>query len=473
MRIYNTLTRKKEEFKSIEDKKVNMYVCGPTTYNFIHIGNARPMIFFDAFRKYLIHLGYEVLFIQNYTDVDDKIINKAKEEGIDPLELAKKYIVEYERDAKSLGVLEASVHPKVSENIDAIINLVETLISKGLAYEVNGDVYFDVRNYKPYGKLSGRNIDDLRSGARVEVGSIKRDPLDFALWKSAKKGEISWDSPFGKGRPGWHIECSAMSIKHTGRATLDIHGGGQDLIFPHHENEVAQSEGFTGEKFVNYWMHNGFITVNKEKMSKSLGNFFLVRDVLKKFSGQVIRYFLLATQYRSPIDFNDVALKENEKALSRLNQVYLDLKEAKADKRDSDEDQCLKNLEDLEGKIENALADDFNTAMALGYFFEVAKEISRALKENKASSASIEKAYDIFKVYLEDIYGVLPYVKVNNEVGGDEVLSSELMKILIELRNKARKEKDFALSDEIRDSLEELKIELLDSKEGTTWKMKD
>ena len=262
-----------------------MYVCGPTTYNYIHIGNARPLVVFDAFRRYLESQGYVVNFIQNYTDVDDKIVNKAKEEGVDPLSLAARYIGEYRKDADSLKVREASVHPKVSENMKEIVDFVSALVDKGLAYESGGDVYFDVKNYAPYGKLSGKNLDELKAGARVEVGDKKHSPLDFALWKAAKEGEINWESPWGKGRPGWHIECSTMSMKYTGTPTLDIHGGGQDLIFPHHENEVAQSEGYTGQPFVNYWMHNGFITVNKEKMSKSLGNFFLVREILEKFSG--------------------------------------------------------------------------------------------------------------------------------------------------------------------------------------------
>ena len=475
MRIYNTLGRKKEEFIPIEKGKVTMYVCGPTTYNYIHIGNARPMIVFDAFRKYLLHEGYEVTFIQNYTDVDDKIINKAREEGVEPLALSAKYIKEYEKDSASLRVMPATVHPKVSENMEAIIHLVKGLEDKGLAYEAEGDVYFDVRHYEPYGRLSGRNIEDLKSGARVEVGDVKRDPLDFALWKKAKPGEISWDSPWGKGRPGWHIECSAMSVKHTGQETLDIHGGGQDLIFPHHENEVAQSEGYSGKPFVNYWMHNGFITVNKEKMSKSLGNFFLVREVLEKFPGEVIRYFILSTQYRNPIDFNDGALKESEKALSRLSATYEMIKKAldEDENVEESEDTLTPFLAETRDKIEVALGDDFNTALALGHFFEASKVISKGITEKRATREALLLAESIFTTYLVDIYGVLPYTPLEREGGEEEGLVNELMELLVDIRGMARAEKQYAMGDAIRDRLKDMGIELKDSKEGTTWEIKN
>ncbi|AMP21424.1 cysteine--tRNA ligase [endosymbiont 'TC1' of Trimyema compressum] len=474
MKLYNTLTRKKENFVPIHEKEINMYVCGPTTYNYIHIGNARPMIVFDAMRKYFIHLGYDVTFIQNYTDVDDKIINKGKEEGIPALEIAATYIKEYEKDSASLGVMPATVYPKVSEHMNDIIHLVEGLVKKGLAYEAQDDVYFEVRKYPQYGKLSGRNIDDLQSGARVEVGSIKRDPLDFALWKSAKEGEVSWESPWGKGRPGWHIECSAMSLKYIKGDTLDIHGGGQDLIFPHHENEIAQSEGFSGKQFVNYWVHNGFITVNKDKMSKSLGNFFLVRDVLKDFSGEVIRYFLLSTHYRSPIDFNDNALKGSEKALIRLNRTYEILGNAVAEGIDSDKDTLENFFNRLEEKIEKALQDDLNTALAFSYFFEAGKAVGKALKENTAGKKALLKGYEIFKEYLETVFGILPYEKEAEllEVSEAHNLSDDLMSIVIDIRKMARDEKNFAYADKIRDALAELGIEILDTKEGTQWKKK-
>ncbi len=474
MKIYNTVSRKKEEFNTINKNIVNMYVCGPTTYNFIHIGNARPMVVFDAFRNYLASLGYQVNYIQNYTDVDDKIINKSKEEGIDPLALAAKYIGEYRKDADSLRVKEATYHPKVSENIEEIIEFIETLINKGFAYEVEGDVYFDVRNYKPYGKLSGKNIDDLKSGARVEIGDKKRSPLDFALWKAAKEGEINWASPWGNGRPGWHIECSTMSMKYTKSPTLDIHGGGQDLIFPHHENEVAQSEGYTGKPFVNYWMHNGFITVNKEKMSKSLGNFFLVRDILEKFSGEVIRYFILSSHYRNPIDFNDGALLESEKSLTKLMTAYNNLEKFIAENKDNQEDVLELEFTKIEEKIEKALQDDFNTALAFSYFFDGSKIVTKALMENKYNQKGLEKAFSIYKKYLVDILAVLPFEKIEVAVAESEDNDSfnKVMDILLDVRNMARKDKNFSYGDLIRNELAKLDIEIIDTKEGSTWKKK-
>lgn len=474
MKIYNTISRKKEEFNTINKGIVNMYVCGPTTYNFIHIGNARPMVVFDAFRNYLASLGYQVNYIQNYTDVDDKIINKSKEEGIGPLELAAKYIGEYRKDADSLRVQEATFHPKVSENIEEIIEFIDTLIKKELAYEVDGDVYFDVRNYKPYGKLSGKNIDDLKSGARVEIGDKKRSPLDFALWKAAKEGEINWVSPWGNGRPGWHIECSTMSMKYTKSPTLDIHGGGQDLIFPHHENEVAQSEGYTGKPFVNYWMHNGFITVNKEKMSKSLGNFFLVREILEKFSGEVIRYFILSSHYRNPIDFNDGALVESEKSLTKLMTAYNNLEKLIDVRQDNQEDILEIEFTKIEEKIEKALQDDFNTALAFSFFFDGSKIVTKAIKENLYNKKGLEKAFSIYKKYLVDILAVLPFEKVEEEVieAEDNDTFNKVMEILLDVRNMARKDKNFAYGDLIRNELTKLDIEIIDTKEGSTWKKK-
>lgn len=474
MKIYNTVSRKKEEFNTINKDIVNMYVCGPTTYNFIHIGNARPMVVFDAFRNYLASLGYQVNFIQNYTDVDDKIINKSKEEGIGPLELAAKYIGEYRKDADSLRVKEATFHPKVSENIEEIIEFIDTLIKKGFAYEVEGDVYFDVRNYKPYGKLSGKNIDDLKSGARVEIGDKKRSPLDFALWKGAKEGEIYWASPWGNGRPGWHIECSTMSMKYTKSPTLDIHGGGQDLIFPHHENEVAQSEGYTGKPFVNYWMHNGFITVNKEKMSKSLGNFFLVREILEKFSGEVIRYFILSSHYRNPIDFNDGALIESEKSLGKLMTAYKTLEQLIDENSNNEEDILEMEFIKIEEKIEKALQDDFNTALAFSYFFDGSKLVTKAVKDNLYNQKGLKKAFDIYKKYLVDILAVLPFEKVVTVVSESEENDTinKVMDILLDVRNMARRDKNFAYGDLIRNELAKLDIEIIDTKEGSIWKKK-
>lgn len=482
MRIYNTVSRKKEEFIPLHKDTVNMYVCGPTTYNLIHIGNARPMVVFDAFRRYLVSLGYEVKYIQNYTDVDDKIINKSREEGMEPLALANKYIEEFRKDASSLRVQEASHHPKVSENIEEIITFVQGLIDKGLAYEAQGDVYFDVQNYQPYGKLSGRNIEDLRVGARVEVGDKKKNPLDFALWKAAKEGEISWESPWGKGRPGWHIECSTMSMKYTNSPTLDIHGGGQDLIFPHHENEVAQSEGLTGEPFVKYWMHNGFITVNKEKMSKSLGNFFLVRDILKQFKGEVVRYFILSSHYRNPIDFNDGALIESEKSLSKLMNNFTQIQGLLEDNQQDgeirkDKDILYEEFVKIEGKIEKALQDDFNTSLAFSYFFDGGKCLAKAIKEESYQRKGLEKALSIYQKYLVDILGVLPFVKDTAVVEAkgdveDADKENQVLKILLHVRNQARKDKLFHYSDLIRDELAAMNIEIIDTKEGSTWKKK-
>ncbi len=474
MKIYNTASRKKEQFNSINKGIVNMYVCGPTTYNLIHIGNARPMVVFDAFRKYLVSLGYKVNYVQNFTDVDDKIINKSKEEGMPPLELAGKYIEEYKKDAKSLRVSEATFNPKVSENIPEIIEFISTLISKSFAYEVDGDVYFDVKNYKPYGKLSGKNTDDLKSGARVDIDDKKRSPLDFALWKAAKEGEINWESPWGNGRPGWHIECSTMSMKYTNSPTLDIHGGGQDLIFPHHENEVAQSEAYTGKPFVNYWMHNGFITVNKEKMSKSLGNFFLVREILEKFSGEVIRYFILSAHYRNPIDFNDGALLESEKALTKLMNAYSHLEKMLDDSQENKEDILFEEFKQIEDKIEKALQDDFNTALAFSYFFDGSKVLTKAINENKYSEEGVKKAYSIFEKYLVNILAVLPFERIEEDVANsdDSVIFNKVMDILLDVRNMARKDKNFAYGDLIRNELTKLDIELIDTKEGSTWKQK-
>ena len=321
VKIFNSLTKKKEDLITREPGKVSMYVCGPTTYNYIHLGNARPLVVFDTIRRYLKYRGYQVTYIQNFTDIDDKIINRAREEGETPQKIAEKYIRAYFEDADALHVLRADVHPKVTEHIDEIISMVQGIIDKGLAYEVNGNVYFDVRKFSGYGRLSGRELDDMKAGARVDVDEGKHDPLDFALWKAAKPGEPSWTSPWGNGRPGWHIECSAMSLKYLGPG-FDIHGGGADLIFPHHENEIAQTEAYTGQPFVRYWLHNGFITVNEEKMSKSLGNFFLVRDILAKFSPDVVRFYLLSTHYRNPLDFDDEKLHVAEKSLERIRTSF-------------------------------------------------------------------------------------------------------------------------------------------------------
>ena len=462
LKVYNTMNREKEPFKSVREGKVSMYVCGPTTYNYIHIGNARPMVAFDAIRKYLIYRGYTVTYVQNFTDIDDKIIKKALEEGEEPVSLAARYIREYQKDAEALGVTEADMHPKVSQHMDEIIEMVKTLQDKGYAYEVNGNVYFEVRSFKGYGKLSGRDLDDLKSGARVDVDDEKKDPLDFALWKKAKPDEPSWDSPWGKGRPGWHIECSAMSLKYIG-PTFDIHGGGYDLIFPHHENEIAQSEGYTGHPFANYWLHNGFITVNEEKMSKSVGNFFLVREVLEKFSGRVVRFFLLGTHYRSPLDFSDAKLREDEKALMKLQNTWNRLKAASL--AEPAEQESLWDA--YRKKLEDAMDDDFNTALAIGLLFDLAKEINKALDTGK--DQALLSARTLFKDFAIDILGIVEEEQEEKKL--DDALAAGLMELLLSIRKTAKKDKNFELADQIRDGLKPLGISIKDTREGAVWEI--
>lgn len=464
IRVYNTMERNKVDFQPVREGQVSMYVCGPTTYNFIHIGNARPMVVFDAIRKYLGYRGYQVTYIQNFTDIDDKIIRKANEEKVEPLELAGRYIREYEKDALALGVKPADIHPRVSENMDEIILMVKTLVEKGHAYELDGDVYFDVRSFGEYGKLSGRDLDDLKSGARVQVDEKKKDPLDFALWKKAKPGEPSWESPWGQGRPGWHIECSAMSMKYMG-PTFDIHGGGFDLIFPHHENEIAQSECYTGEMFAKYWLHNGFITVNEEKMSKSLGNFFLVREVLEKFPGAVIRFFLLSTHYRSPLDFSDTKLAEDAKALARLQNTWNRLQEAVPA---GEEESLAQMSRDTRNRIEEAMDDDFNTALAVAELFAFSREINSALARGM-SEKELLLARKVLKDFAIDILGIVQ--EDATAVAEDSGLTARLMELIIEIRTTARSEKNWPLADRIRDRLKEAGILLEDTPEGPRWKV--
>jgi len=473
MKIYNTLSGKKEELLTLNPHKVNIYVCGPTTYNYIHLGNARPVIVFDTFRRYLKFRGYEVTYIQNFTDVDDKIINRAREEKRDPIKLAENYINEYFKDIDALNVIRADVHPRVSEHIPEIINAVSTLIDKGFAYEVEGDVFFRVKAFKDYGKLSGRSLEDMLAGARVEVDERKEEPVDFALWKSSKEGEPCWDSPWGKGRPGWHIECSVMSMKYLGE-TFDIHGGGSDLIFPHHENEIAQAEAFTGKTFVNYWMHNGFITVNNEKMSKSLGNFFILRDILAKYRADVIRFYLIATHYRSPLDFDDGKLEEARKALGRLKTTLILANEF--------ENKDIKTIEKFEGKaydlwqsvtnlknnFTEAMDDDFNTAKAIGFLFEMSHQINayiaNADKENILDQSAVKESRDVF-YSLGDVLGI--FFENNNDEGK---AVKNILEILGRLRLDARKEKDYIIADDIRNFLRDLQISVEDTDEGSRFR---
>ena len=413
MRIYNTLTGKKEEFVPIDPDEIKIYVCGPTVYNYFHLGNARPFVVFDTLRRYLEYKGYKVKFVQNFTDVDDKIINKAREEGVSASDISEKYIREYYKDAEKLNVKKATVHPKVTENIKEIKDFISTLIDKGYAYDVNGDVYYSTRKFKGYGKLSGQNIEDLEAGARIQVGDLKRDPMDFALWKAKKsEDEIAWESPWGQGRPGWHIECSVMSNKYLGD-TIDIHAGGQDLEFPHHENEIAQTEAYTGEKFANYWMHNGFITINKEKMAKSRGNFFMVRDILDEYDGEVVRYFLLSGHYRNPIDFSKELMEQAKNSLARIRNTKINLEHFIENAKGSMNEEERKQLEKqavYKEKFKESMEDDLNTADAISAIFELVKEINTVTSEN-STKEFCEKELGL----LTELSGVLGLLKENEK----------------------------------------------------------
>ena len=459
MKIYNTLTRKKEEFVPIEEGTAKIYVCGPTVYNYFHIGNARPFVVFDTLRKYLQYRGYKVKFVQNFTDVDDKIINRAREEHLTAKEVSEKYIEEYYKDAAALNVTKADVHPRVSEHIPEIIEFVQTLIDKGYAYEVNGDVYFSTRKFNGYGKLSGQNIEDLESGARIAVGEIKEDPLDFALWKAQKEeDEIAWDCPWGKGRPGWHIECSAMSKKHLGD-TIDIHAGGQDLQFPHHENEIAQSECCNGVPFANYWMHNGYITIDNEKMSKSKGNFFTVRDILKEYDGEVMRFFLLSGYYRNPINFSDSLMEQAKAGLGRMRNAKETLKHLIANgngEMTDAEKEALAGYDKYRQKFISAMDDDLNTADAISAIFELITVINTAVRDG-ASREFAEKSLDTL-MELASIVGLL-------QQDADKAVDDDIQ-ALVDERQEARKAKNFARADEIRDMLKARGITLKDTPQG-------
>ena len=456
MKIYNTLTRQKEEFVPVHPGKVGMYVCGPTVYNYIHIGNARPMIIFDTVRRYFEYKGYEVNYVSNFTDVDDKIIKKANEEGVTATEIAERYIKECKQDMEALNIKPATHQPRATEEIGGMIKMIQTLIKKGHAYEVDGTVYFKTRSFKDYGKLSKKNIDDLEAGHReikVTGEEGKEDPLDFVLWKPKKEGEIAWDSPWGEGRPGWHIECSEMSKKYIGD-TIDIHAGGEDLIFPHHENEIAQSEACNGEKFANYWMHNGFLNINNKKMSKSAGNFFTVREIGEKYPLQVIRFFMLSAHYRTPLNFSDTLVESAKTGLDRILTAIDLCREMSA----KEETEHFANIEVLVKKFEDAMEDDFNTADAVSAIFEIVRESNSTVKDFSADYAK-----KILKV-LEDLCSVLGIETTKEE----EILDEEIEK-LIEERQAARKNKDFARADEIRDQLLEQGIVLKDTREGVKW----
>ena len=466
MRIYNTLTKKKEEFIPLEEGKVKMYVCGPTVYNFIHIGNARPMIVFDTVRRYMEYKGYEVNYVSNFTDVDDKIIAKAVEEGVSADEISGRYIKECKKDMADMNVKPATTHPLATQEIDGMIEMIQTLMDKGFAYEVNGTVYFRVKNFKEYGKLSHKNLEDLQSGFRslqVSGENQKEDPLDFVLWKPKKEGEPFWVSPWSEGRPGWHIECSVMSKKYLGEE-IDIHAGGEDLVFPHHENEIAQSECCNGKQFARYWMHNAFLNIDNRKMSKSLGNFFTVREIGEKYDLQVLRFFMLNAHYRSPLNFSAELMEASKNSLERIITCVEQLKHLleTAQKAEMTETEKALEVEVLEyvKKYENSMEDDFNTADAIAAIFELVKFANTKANEN-STSAFVQYLFDTI-VYLSDVLGLI----VNKEA---EILDEEIEK-LIEERQTARKEKNFKRADEIRDELAAMGIILKDTREGVQWK---
>ena len=460
MRIYNSMTGKKEEFVPITEGEVKMYVCGPTVYNFFHIGNARPFLIFDGFRRYLEYRGYKVTYVQNFTDVDDKIINRSLEEGISSSEVSEKYISEYFKDAGALGINPANVHPKVTENIKEIIDFIGKLVEKGFAYEKGGDVYYKTHSFSDYGKLSKQRIEDLEMGARVEINTNKLNPIDFALWKSAKPGEPSWESPWGLGRPGWHIECSVMSTKYLGE-TIDIHAGGQDLIFPHHENEIAQSEAYSGKSFANYWMHNGYININNEKMSKSKGNFFTVREILNEYDGEVIRFFLLSAHYRNPVNFSRELIEQAENGLNRIYKAKENLEYymEKATENSEDTGGLQQKLNGYREKFVESMDDDFNTADGISAIFELVKFANVEITENSTKS-KISLVYNLL-MELCEVLGILSKSK--------EMIDEDIEK-LIEKRQQARKDKDYALADKIRDDLKEQGIILEDTSSGVKWK---
>lgn len=462
MKIYNTLTRKKEEFVPIEEGKVSMYVCGPTVYNYFHIGNARPFVVFDTMRKYLEYRGYKVKYVQNFTDVDDKIINRAKEEGLTAGEVSEKYIDEYYKDAAALNIKKATVHPKVTETIPDIIKFIQDLIDLGYAYESDGDVYYKARKFEGYGKLSGKNIDDLISGARIAVGEKKEDPLDFALWKARKEdSEIAWESPWGMGRPGWHIECSTMSKKYLGD-TIDIHAGGQDLQFPHHENEIAQSEAHSGKPFAHYWMHNGYINIDGIKMSKSLGNFRTVRDLLGAYDGEVLRFLILSGQYRGPIDFGEEILTQSQNGLNRMRNAKSNLKHLIATGSGTmtrEEKETLAGFDRFREKFIEVMDDDLNTADAISVIFELITAVNTAVKDG-ASKEFAQKCLDL----LMELATILGLLQQDPEAEVTEV--DPEIQALIDERQAARKAKNFARADEIRDQLKAKGITLKDTPQG-------
>lgn len=472
LKIYNTLSKEKEGFQPREPGKVSLYVCGITPYDYCHLGHARVYITWDVIRRYLEYKGLEVYHVQNFTDVDDKIIRKAKELAVTPKEIAEKYIGEYFLDMDALGIERAHVYPRVTGHISEIIDMVKGLVEKGYAYPVDGDIYYSVDAFKEYGKLSGRSLEDMQAGARVDVDERKKNPMDFALWKKAKQGEIFWDSPWGPGRPGWHIECSVMALKYLGNS-FDIHGGGADLIFPHHENEIAQSEAFSGcTPFACYWVHNGFVTVNEEKMSKSLGNFSTIKQVLAKYSPEVLRFFLISVHYRSPIDFTGERLVEAQKGLERIK----NLRDRLAAYKDKDGavtqwgEELLGILAKRKEEFIQAMDDDFNTALAIGVIFELARDLNRFLNSADDSLAgALAQGWRL----MDELTGVLGLFQKTENQGDQEGLVNGLMDLILNIRQQARSKKDWPTADMIRDSLKELEIIIEDTPQGPKWKRKE
>ena len=488
MRFYNTMSNKIEEFKTIEDGKVKMYVCGPTVYNYIHLGNARPIIVFDTLARYFKYRGYDVTYIQNFTDVDDKIIKRSNEEGISVKEVTEKYIKGFFEDIEPLNISDDIIRPKVTENIPEIIEIIKKLIDEGFAYEKDGNVFFEVKKFEEYGYLSNQKIDELEIGARVNVMEEKNNPLDFALWKRKKEGEPYWDSPWGQGRPGWHIECSAMARKYLGD-TFDIHGGGQDLIFPHHENEIAQSKCAYHGHFAKYWLHNGFIQVNGDKMSKSLGNFFLLREILGKFPGNVVRLFILGTHYRKPINFSMDNIEDSRKTLKNIvtamnsfSEIIEKISSEVSHKGEISDNtgnngenkgikEFKKKVDELDKKFVEAMDEDMNTPQALAVIFDQLKETKKfsVNVSNKEETETLQYSYNSLKKKIEDVLGIAIIMEEESgNLKNNDKLTGNLIELLIKLRADARKEKNFKLSDEIRDSLKELGIEIQDNKDGTT-----
>lgn len=464
IRLYNTMTRSKEEFKPIVPGKVKIYGCGPTVYNFIHIGNARPICVFDTMRRYMEYKGFEVTYVQNFTDIDDKIIKKAIEEKSDYITVSKRYVEEYKKDAHGLNVMDASISPLATENIDSIVEIISTLMDKGYAYEVNGNVYFRTRKFNAYGKLSHQSLEDLEAGARISIGEQKEDPSDFALWKASKPGEPSWKVPWGEGRPGWHIECSAMARKYLGN-TIDIHCGGQDLIFPHHENEIAQSECCNGVPFANYWIHNGYINVNNQKMSKSLNNFFTVRDVAERYGYEPIRYLMIASHYRTPINYSVDIIEQCKSALERLytcrGNLEFSLSNITIEQDDSDI-RMNSSLSKYKDRFIKAMDDDLNTADALSVIFDLVKDINTNIITSKDISKKVIKyALDL----LNELTRVLGLLYNKN----DDTTLNDKIKELIEKRTEARNNKDWVTADAIRDELKEMNVVLEDTKQGVKW----